>query len=124
LILAVDGISVGLCAGAEFNFEGAEMVLPRNTCPLIKSAFGFKLGKVCPYLEASDLVIGENTCDGKKKSYEVLAPLVRDLYVMDLPQVKNAMGRALLKEEYRRLIDKLEEISGKKITAESFEKSN
>jgi len=123
LILAVDGISVGLCAGAEFNFEGAEMVLPRNTCPLIKSALGFKLGKVCPYLEASDLVIGENTCDGKKKSYEVLAPLVRDLYVMDLPQVKMQMGRALLKEEYRRLIDKLEEISGKKITAESLKKA-
>jgi len=29
--------------------------------------FGFKLGKVCPYLEASDVVVGENTCDGKKK---------------------------------------------------------
>lgn len=53
LILAVDGVSVGLCAGAEFNFEGAETLLPRNTCALIKSAFGFKLGKVCPYLEAT-----------------------------------------------------------------------
>ena len=27
LILAVDGVSVGLCAGAEFNFEGAETLL-------------------------------------------------------------------------------------------------
>jgi benzoyl-CoA reductase/2-hydroxyglutaryl-CoA dehydratase subunit BcrC/BadD/HgdB len=36
LILAVDGVSVGLCAGAEFNFEGAEEVLPGNLCPLIK----------------------------------------------------------------------------------------
>jgi len=122
LILAVDGVSVGLCAGAEFNFEGAEEVLPRNTCSLIKSAFGFKFGKVCPYLEASDVVVGENTCDGKKKSYEILAPLVKDLYVMDLPQMKTDMGRALLKEEYRKFIEKLESISGKKITPESLKK--
>jgi benzoyl-CoA reductase/2-hydroxyglutaryl-CoA dehydratase subunit BcrC/BadD/HgdB len=122
LILAVDGVSVGLCAGAEFNFEGAEAVLPRNTCSLIKSAFGFKLGKVCPYLEASDVIVGENTCDGKKKSYEILAPLVKDLYIMDLPQMKTDTGKALLKEEYRKFMAKLESVSGKKITAESLQK--
>lgn len=122
LIIAVDGVSVGLCAGAEFNFEGAEEVLPRNTCSLIKSAFGFKLGKVCPYLEASDVVVGENTCDGKKKSYEMLKPLVKDLYVMDLPQMKSESGRAMLKEEYRKFAVKLEKASGKKITAESLKK--
>jgi benzoyl-CoA reductase/2-hydroxyglutaryl-CoA dehydratase subunit BcrC/BadD/HgdB len=122
LILAVDGVSVGLCAGAEFNSEGAETVLPRNTCALIKSAFGFKLGRVCPYLEASNVVVGENTCDGKKKSYEMLAPMVKDLYVMDMPQMKSASGRTLLKEEYKRFAAKLEAVSGKKITIESLKK--
>lgn len=121
-ILAVDGVSVGLCAGAEFNFEGAETLLPRNTCSLIKSAFGFKLGKVCPYLEASDVVVGENTCDGKKKAYEVLGTLIKDLYVMDLPQTKSSMGKALLKEEYCKFIEKLETVSGKKITVDSLRK--
>jgi benzoyl-CoA reductase/2-hydroxyglutaryl-CoA dehydratase subunit BcrC/BadD/HgdB len=120
MILAVDGVSVGLCAGADFNMEGAETLLPRNTCALIKSAFGFKLGKVCPYLEASDVVVGENTCDGKKKSYEVLAPLVKDLYVMDLPQMKSPAGKRLLREEYGRFGAKLEQVSGRKITAESL----
>ena len=123
LILAVEGVSVGLCAGAEFNFEGAETLLPRNTCSLIKSAFGFKLGKVCPYLEASDVVVGENTCDGKKKSYELLAPLIKDLYVMDMPQMKSVAGKALLKEEYCRFVAKLEEVSGKKVTVESLKKA-
>lgn len=66
LILAVDGISVGLCAGAEFGFDKAEEVLPRKTCALIKSAFGFKLGKVCPYVESSDMIVGENTCVGER----------------------------------------------------------
>jgi benzoyl-CoA reductase/2-hydroxyglutaryl-CoA dehydratase subunit BcrC/BadD/HgdB len=123
LVLAVDGVAVGLCAGAEFNIEGAETLLPRNTCSLIKAAFGFKLGKVCPYLEASDVVVGENTCDGKKKAYEILGPLVKDLYVMDLPQTKSETGRALLKEEYRKFIIKLEKVSGKKVTAASLKKA-
>jgi benzoyl-CoA reductase/2-hydroxyglutaryl-CoA dehydratase subunit BcrC/BadD/HgdB len=122
LILAVDGVSVGLCAGAEFNFEGAEQVLPRNTCSLIKSAFGFKMAKVCPYMEASDIIVGENTCDGKKKSWEVLAPMVKDLYVIDLPQVKSDTGRDLLKGEYRKFIEKLEQASGRKVTVDSLKK--
>jgi benzoyl-CoA reductase/2-hydroxyglutaryl-CoA dehydratase subunit BcrC/BadD/HgdB len=122
LILAVDGVSVGLCAGAEFNFEGAEEVVPRNLCPLIKSAFGFKRGLVCPYLEASDIVVGENTCDGKKKSYEVLGPMVKGLHIMDLPQMKSGPGRALLKEEYAKFVTKLEEKSGRKVTVENLKK--
>ena len=116
LILAVEGVSVGLCAGAEFNFEAAETVLPRNLCPLIKSAFGFKQGRVCPYVEASDVVVGENTCDGKKKAYEVLAPMVKDLYVIDLPQMKSDAGKDLLRAEYRKFMKKLEDVSGRKIT--------
>lgn len=123
LIIAVDGISVGLCAGAEFNFEAAEEVLPRNLCALIKSAFGFKLGRVCPYVEASDLVVGENTCDGKKKSYEIMKDMVKDFYVIDLPQEKTEMGKLLLKEEYKKFIKKLEEISNKKITPEDLKKA-
>jgi len=123
LILAVDSISVGLCAGAEFNFEGAEQVLPRNICALIKSAFGFKLGRVCPYIEACDLVVGENTCDGKKKAYEVLSSYIKDLYIIDLPQTKSNTGKMLLKGEYLKFIAKLEEISGKKITYENFKKA-
>jgi benzoyl-CoA reductase/2-hydroxyglutaryl-CoA dehydratase subunit BcrC/BadD/HgdB len=115
LILAVGGVSVGLCAGAEFGFEEAEKVLPRNTCALIKSAFGFKLGRVCPYVESSDMIVGENTCDGKKKSYEILKELVPNLLVMDLPQMKSTSGKALLKAEYERFAKALEKLSGKTI---------
>ncbi len=120
LILAVDGVSVGLCAGAEFNFEGAEEVLPRNLCPLIKSAFGFKRGLVCPYVEASDIIVGENTCDGKKKAYEVLSGMVKSLYIIDLPQMKTATGKMLLNQEYQKFMTLLEDAAGKKITPESL----
>jgi len=120
LVLAVDAVCIGLCAGAELGFEEAEKFLPRNTCSLIKAAFGFKLAKVCPYIETTDLVVGENTCDGKKKAYESYKDIIGNLYVMDLPQMKSAEGRALLKAEYKKFAQKLEQMSGKKITVENL----
>ena len=123
IVLAVDGIMVGLCAGADFAIDEVEKYLPKNICALIKSAFGFKLGGVCPYLEASDLIVGENTCDGKKKAYEIFKGLVKNLYVIDLPQSKNTGAHSLLRKEYDNFKSKIESLSGKKITSESLKKA-
>lgn len=123
IVLAANATLVGLCSGADFAMEEVEKYLPRNTCALIKSAFGFKLGKVCPYLESADMVVGENTCDGKKKAYETLNTLVDNLYIMDLPQIKSEQGRALLKAEYYRFKEALEKLTGVPITAESLKQS-
>ena len=120
IVLAANATLVGLCSGADFAMEEVEKLLPRNTCALIKSSFGFKLGKVCPYLESADMIVGENTCDGKKKAYESLGKLVDHLYVMDLPQVKSDQGRALLKTEYQRFKAAAEALTGSPITAESL----
>ncbi len=118
VVRAADATLVGLCTGADFALEEVEKVLPRNTCSLIKSAVGFKLGKVCPYMESADMIVGENTCDGKKKSYEVFDRLVPNLYVMDLPQVKSNAGRSLLRAEYDRFKAAVEELTGVTIDAE------
>ena len=122
LIIAADGISVGLCAGAEFGFEEAEKLLPRNTCSLIKSFFGFKLNKVCPYIEASDMVVGETTCDGKKKAYEIFKGIQPNLYVMEVPQMKSSIDRELLKAEYNRFKAELEKLTGVTIDAERLKR--
>ncbi|WP_419661189.1 HgdB1: predicted 2-hydroxyglutaryl-CoA dehydratase, beta subunit [Desulfosarcina variabilis str. Montpellier] len=120
IVLAANATLVGLCSGADFATEDVERLLPRNTCALIKSSFGFKLGKVCPYLESADMIVGENTCDGKKKAYESLGPLVDNLYVMDLPQVKSENGKALLKAEYLRFQAAVEKLTGVAITKDSL----
>ncbi|MFH1137414.1 MAG: double-cubane-cluster-containing anaerobic reductase [Pseudomonadota bacterium] len=122
IVRAAGATLVGLCSGADFASEEVEAILPRNTCALIKSSFGFKLGRVCPYLESADMIVGENTCDGKKKSYESLGGLVSNLYVMDLPQMKTAAGRDLQKAEYVRFIKAMEELTGNQITVESLRK--
>ncbi len=121
LVLAADGVCVGLCAGADFGTEQAERFLPRTTCALIKSFFGFTLEKVCPYLAACDLVVGENTCDGKKKAYETFRSMVPgELLTLDLPNTKNAEGRAVLARAYRDLTAALVRLSGSAITTESL----
>ena len=119
LIWAATGIAVGLCAGAEIGKEAAEKILPRNTCALIKSFVGFKLAKLCPYIESCDLVVGETTCDGKKKGYEIFGSYV-PTYIMEIPQMKNARDRNLWKSEVLRFKEKIETISGHEITAEAL----
>ena len=123
LVLAADGVMVGLCAGADFATEAVEQYLPRNLCALVKSTFGFKLGGVCPYLEASDMIVGENTCDGKKKAWEVLKGMVKNLYVMDLPQMKNGGAKLLLKSEYLKFKSAIEHLTGNAITVDNLKKA-
>jgi benzoyl-CoA reductase/2-hydroxyglutaryl-CoA dehydratase subunit BcrC/BadD/HgdB len=119
IILAAEGVSVGLCAGADFGTELAEQVLPRNTCALIKSFVGFKLAGVCPYVEACDLVIGETTCDGKTKAYEIFGQY-KPTFVLEIPHMKNGADALLWRSEVGRLTGKLEEVTGKEISADSL----
>jgi benzoyl-CoA reductase/2-hydroxyglutaryl-CoA dehydratase subunit BcrC/BadD/HgdB len=116
LVLAAEAVCVGLCAGAEIGRESAEKILPRNTCALIKSFVGFKLSRLCPYIESCDLVVGETTCDGKKKAYEIFADYA-PVYVMEIPQMKQACDRELWKAEILRFKARIEEITGQEITA-------
>ncbi|MHB8896975.1 MAG: double-cubane-cluster-containing anaerobic reductase [Candidatus Geothermincolia bacterium] len=115
LIMAANGISVGLCAGAEVAPEAAMEFLPGNLCPLIKSSLGFKLAAVCPYIESCDLLIGETTCDGKKKFYEILGDM-QPVHVMELPQKKGPKDSELWRGEVREMVARLEEVSGTKVT--------
>jgi benzoyl-CoA reductase/2-hydroxyglutaryl-CoA dehydratase subunit BcrC/BadD/HgdB len=119
IIRALGGVAVGLCAGAEWAYDEVEQILPRNTCALIKSFMGFKIGKVCPYVESADLIIGETTCDGKKKAYELFGEMA-PLHVMELPQMKRPGDLRLWREEIDRLVTKLEEVTGKTLTAQNL----
>ncbi|MDM7996380.1 MAG: double-cubane-cluster-containing anaerobic reductase [Acidobacteriota bacterium] len=115
VIVAGGGICVGLCAGADFSVPTGERIVPRNLCALIKSAVGFKAGNVCPYFQVADLVVGETTCDGKKKTWEILDEYI-PTYVMDLPNSRTAADRDLWISELKRFVAKVEETTGNSIT--------
>jgi len=115
VIVAGGGICVGLCAGADFSVPAGERIVPRNLCALIKSAVGFKVANVCPYFQVADLVVGETTCDGKKKTWEILDAYI-PTYVMDLPNSRAAADRDLWISELKRFVRKVEETTGNTIT--------
>jgi benzoyl-CoA reductase/2-hydroxyglutaryl-CoA dehydratase subunit BcrC/BadD/HgdB len=85
LILAAGAIPVSLCGTKQKPIAAAELTLPHNLCPLIKSSYGFAITDTCPYFHFSDLVVAETTCDGKKKMYEYLSEL-KPMHVLQLPQ--------------------------------------
>lgn len=115
IILALGGACVGLCSGSEVFTGEVEKVLPRNLCALIKSSFGFKVGKLCPVMEVCDLLIGETTCDGKKKFFEILNEYT-PTYVMELPQKKRERDVKFWREEVRSFASRIEELTGRKLT--------
>ncbi len=84
LIMAAGAVPVCLCGGSAKTIPAAEQHLPANLCPLIKSTYGYHVQRNNPFLEMADLVVGETTCDGKKKMYELMAES-RPMYVLELP---------------------------------------
>lgn len=119
VIFAAGGIATGLCGGSQFWVPGGEKVLPANTCPLIKASVGARLDGTCPFFKIADMYIGETTCDGKKKAWEILNQHV-PVHVMDLPQMKRKKDFLAWEDEIRTLMSRIEEITGKEITAESL----
>lgn len=109
IALAAGAVVVSLCSTSDETIEEAEKDLPRNLCPLIKSSYGFGKTDKCPYFYFSDLVVGETTCDGKKKMYEYMAEF-KPVHVMQLPNSANdAASRALWRSEILRLQSVLEQ---------------
>lgn len=84
LPLAMGAATVSLCATSDETIGEAEKELPRNLCPLIKSSYGFGKTDKCPYFFFSDMVIGETTCDGKRKMFELMGEY-KPVHVMQLP---------------------------------------
>jgi benzoyl-CoA reductase/2-hydroxyglutaryl-CoA dehydratase subunit BcrC/BadD/HgdB len=122
ILNALGVIGVGLCGGSQFWIEDGEKVLPRNLCPLIKAFVGAKISATCPYFQSCDLLVGETTCDGKKKAYEILAEYA-PTYVMELPQMKREKDIKDWEAEIKRFINEIENLTGNKLTYENLKNS-
>ena len=88
MAVAADAIPLPLCGTRNTPIAAAEEILPRNLCPLIKSSFGFAITDSCPFFRFSDIIIGDTTCDGKKKMFELLSRY-KTTHVLQLPQNQN-----------------------------------
>jgi benzoyl-CoA reductase/2-hydroxyglutaryl-CoA dehydratase subunit BcrC/BadD/HgdB len=121
LVWAMGGVPVGLCATSNKPIEAAETVLPSNLCPLIKASFGYILAGTCPFFELSDAIVGETTCDGKKKMFELIRGY-KPMHTLELPQMPDeAEAFAHWEAEVGKLRTFLESTFKKTITDEDLE---
>ena len=116
---AMGAAVVGLCSVSDETIPDAEKDLPRNLCPLIKSSYGFAKTDKCPFFYFSDLVVGETTCDGKKKMYEMLAEF-KPVYVIELPNRQSEAGIQMYRQELIRFKEELEKRFETVITEEAI----
>lgn len=120
IAMAAGAAVVFLCSTSDETIEEAEKTLPRNLCPLIKSSYGFGKTDKCPYFYFSDIVVGETTCDGKKKMYEYMAEF-KPVHVMQLPNnSESAESVALWRSEIIRFQKRLEAQFGCEITEQGI----
>lgn len=119
VVIAAKGIVTGLCGGSQFWVPGGEKVLPKGTCPLIKASVGARLDKTCPFFRIADMYVGETTCDGKKKAWEILGEDV-PMHIMDVPQMKREKDIVKWAGEIEEFKKVVEDFTGNKITVENL----
>lgn len=111
IALAANVLPIPLCGGSHWPVDYADKMFPREICPLIRSTFGMVFSNTCPYKKLKDGVVGETTCDAKKKAWDLLG-----FEVMEVPQKKTDMDRALWISEVKRFRQYVENISGVVVT--------
>lgn len=119
VVIAANGIVTGLCGGSQFWVPDGEKVLPKSTCPLIKASIGARLGKTCPFFRLADMYVGETTCDGKKKAWEILGEDV-PMHIMDIPQMKRPEDIERWAGEIKKFAKVVEDLTGNQITIETL----
>lgn len=123
IAMAAGAIPVSLCGTRQDAVPVAEEILPRSLCPLIKSSYGFLLNNSCAYLAASDLIVADTTCDGKKKMFEHLAK-DKNLIVLQLPQNQDRQeALPYWIRQFHILVDRMEKDLDAKITEDSLRKA-
>ncbi len=119
IAMAMGAATVGLCSTSDETIAEAEKDLPKNLCPLIKSSYGFAKTDKCPFFYFSDVVVGETTCDGKKKMYEYMSEF-KDVFLMELPNTQSDEALKLWKSEIIRFKEYLEKKFDVTITEEDI----
>ena len=122
IAMAMGAVTVGLCSTSDETIPVAEKDLPRNLCPMVKASYGFAVSDKCPFFYFSDVVVGETTCDGKKKMYELMGEF-KNVYVMELPNSQSETALKLWKEEILKFKSYLEQTFKVVITEENVRKS-
>ena len=87
--------------------------------PACKSFCWCKTWTYLPFFRIADMYVGETTCDGKKKAYEILGKDV-PMHIMDVPQMKREKDIVKWKDEIADFAKVVEDFTGNKVTPEKL----
>jgi benzoyl-CoA reductase/2-hydroxyglutaryl-CoA dehydratase subunit BcrC/BadD/HgdB len=118
LIRAAGAVAVGLCGKKQDPIAEAEKTLPASICPLIKSSYGYAITDTCPFFAASDFIVGETTCDGKKKMYEFLGR-IKPVHLIHLPYTQK-QGLDFWHVQLLQFQDFLQQSTGVRVTEQAL----
>ena len=82
----------------------------------------FALTDTCPYFYFSDFIVGETTCDGKKKMFELMND-IKETYVMRLPSYRDDVALQTWEHEMKKFWKKLEDFYGITISEEDVKEA-
>lgn len=119
LAMAAGAAPVSLCSTSDETTVEAEKDLPKNLCPLIKSSYGFAKTDKCPFFYFSDVIVGETTCDGKKKMYEIMSEL-KEVFLLRLPHKQDEEAVKAYRDEMVRFKEYLEKKFERTVTEEDI----
>ena len=120
LILAADAIPVRVNSGWYDTTKLGDRIVPVEVCPVIRSTIGAKMIELSPFLEQSDALISVLTCDGMTKMGEILSDS-KAVWEMNIPRVKDAEhSLRFWNDEIWHMKDRLEELTGNKITRKNL----
>jgi benzoyl-CoA reductase/2-hydroxyglutaryl-CoA dehydratase subunit BcrC/BadD/HgdB len=112
LIYAAGALPVRLCAGCYASSQIGEDRVPRDGCPLVKSAMGFSIQKGLAVYDVCDTVIMPTTCDSKRKLGEELSAF-QEVWMLEVPHIKEAeFSKRIWMEQMYALKSKLEAYAG------------
>ncbi len=123
LILAANAIPIRIGSGWYDAAKLGDRIMPVEICPIIRSTIGAKMVNLSPYLELSDAIINPLTCDGRTKLSEILSDY-KTVWCMSPPRVKDdPQSLTLWKKEIQVIKEKIEKLTGNKITRKNLKAS-
>ncbi len=115
IIHALGYIPLRLCAGHQIPTYLGEEIVPRDACPVVKSTVGFHAMKVLPMYNQCEVAVMPMTCDGKRKSAEILSQFL-PIIPLPIEMSKDNSSFEKVVSNLVALIKTLEYYTGKKLS--------
>lgn len=122
IIYAYGYIPVRLCAGNSVAAMIGDEIAPRDACPVLKASYGFSQMSVLPIYNQCEAVVLPMTCDGKRKSAEILSEHV-SVIPLSVPMGKSDEDFEQMLKNMKSLTKTLSMVTKRKLSNKSLVKA-